>query len=105
MAYVQEAFEQADLAGMTAHYNSTVTTIAVAVPSSAVKVISEVLIQNTSASSNINLLVSFDGGTTFKTIRPEGSIIWSLKGNLKQFRVKSSTGTASYEAIVNFEAY
>lgn len=103
MVDVVPGFETVDASGTTAHFNGTVTTSPANVPSSAGNVIAELLIHNTSTLPTVNLLVSFDGGTTFKTIKPDGVLIWSPKGGLKQIRIKSSTGTASYEIIMNRE--
>jgi len=55
-----------------------------------------ILVHN--VSGGINLLVSFDGGTNFKTVNAGAVLAIDVK--LSSIRVKSSAGTANYEILV-----
>lgn len=82
------------------HFNGTVGTTAIQIPSSAGDDISEVLIHNTT-SANRDLLISFDGGTTFKTLTPDANIIWNVKEGITQIHIKGSAAATSYEIVMN----
>ena len=99
-------FEVEDLTGTTDHFNGTVGTSAVNIPSIAGGVITEILIENLpSNSANKKLLISFDGGTNFKTLGGPGtSFIWSPKGYLTQIKLKSNLASTDYEIVLNREA-
>lgn len=97
-------FEGQDVLGTTAHFNSTVGTTAVAVPSSPGNAISEVLVSCPQQTPNTKkLLVSFDGGTLFKTLEIGEGLVWSLKGSPTQIHVKGNEANVSYEIIMNRE--
>lgn len=78
------------------HYNGTATTTAAEITFPTTS--REVLIQNTATSAADDLLVSFDGGTTFKTLKRLAAISVGVK--LNSIWVKSSVGTVAYEAVV-----
>jgi len=54
-------------------------------------------IKNTGGTNN--LLVSFDGGTTFATVEPSGGVL-SVIGRIASMVVKSSAATTSYETVL-----
>lgn len=93
---------ETDTSGSTAQYNDTATTSPANIPSSAGSVISNVLLRNTNT-SNVDLLLSLDGGTTFFTIPPQHQYEGSPQGDLTQIIVKSSSSTCNYESIVDFK--
>jgi len=103
-----EAFEQSDLDGSTVHVNGTATTTATQVLSgSNTKDIAEVLVDCIlDQGKNNRLLVSFDGDSTppFKTLVPGGHVAWSLKGGIKDIWVKTDSGTADFEMLINKES-
>jgi len=51
------------------------------------------------------LFYSFDGGTNFSTLAIGDSIIWKVKGDRKQIKIKGSAAGVVYEAIINFEEF
>jgi len=61
---------------------------------------SYVYVKNTNA-TNINLLLSFDGGTTYSTIPPQHDYRGEPKGGLTQVKIKSSSSTCDYEIILD----
>jgi len=89
--------------GSTDHYNGTVGTTAVDIPSSAGNIIQSILIDNTNTASTKTLLVSFDGGTTYKTIGVGATFSWTVKGNLRQVKIKGGAASTSYEILLNRE--
>ena len=52
-------------------------------------------IKNTDATNNV--LVSFDGGTNFLTLKPNQS--FSINGAIKTVHIKSSAATPAYEIV------
>lgn len=106
MTDITPQFEVEDLSGTTNHFNGTVGTSAVPIPASAGNTISEVLVENSfTNSSNKQLLVSFDGGTTFKNLGgPGASLVWSPKGRMTQIYIKGNSASVSYEIIINRES-
>lgn len=98
----KSAVEIRDTSGSTLGYCLTVTDTVQQVPTVDDKVISEVLISNLSESS---FEVSFDDGTTFFRVRPDSTLIWSPKGNIKHMLLKTSIGVTNIvDALINFEA-
>jgi len=89
--------------GSTDHYNGTVGTTAIDLPGSAGTIIQSILIDNINSASNKSLFISFDGGTTFKTITVGSTFSWTVKGNLKQVKLKGSVAGCDYEALINRE--
>ena len=59
-----------------------------------------ILIHNTGVTND--LLVSFDGGTTFKTIPTESSLGYD-DVNMKKVVVKTNAGTTTYEIVVTVD--
>jgi len=57
-----------------------------------------IFIQNTDSGSG-SLLVSFDGGSTYKTLANMWDYI-SINAELTSFMVKSSVGSKLYESII-----
>lgn len=103
MGITQGVVETEDLRGSTDHYNGTVGTTPVSIPSSPGNAIQSVLIDNVSISANKKLLVSFDSGTTWKTIPRKAVLQGTIKGAPKQIQVKGSVAGVEYEIILNRE--
>ena len=76
------------------HYNGTATTTPATITFTPTG--KSIFIQNT-ASSN-NLLISFDAGSNFKTLKP--SEAFSIDAGLVSIDVKSSSGSVTYESVV-----
>jgi hypothetical protein len=85
------------LKGIPQHFNGTVgTTATIITPSSPTTAI---LISNpASNASSINLLASFDGGTTFFTIERRGQL--SIETEVNSFQIKGSAAGTAYEILV-----
>lgn len=93
-----------DLAGTTNQINGTATTVPSFAPISAGNSISQILVRSVLENAKENkLLVSFDSGSNFFTLNRSESLIWSLKGDVKQIILKSSQNSADYELIFNQE--
>lgn len=106
MAEKEASQESRDLVGTTVHYNGTVSTTAIAIPTVADKVISEVAIYNPSTNSRLDFLyISFDGGTTFREIPWVSDRAWSLKGNKRQVHIKANYASVAYQMLMNFEDF
>ena len=105
MANIAPQFETEDISGNTLHDNGTVGATPVLVPSSPSGVITEILIENLPTNSATKkLLISFDGGTKYKTLGGPGtSYIWSPKGGLQQVYIKGNVSNVAYEAVINTE--
>jgi hypothetical protein len=96
-------FETQDITGSTLNYSGTVGVSAINIPTSANKVISEVLFKCPYQTPlTIRCQISFDG-TTYFDLMPGEFIGWSTKGFMKQFKVKANQAGVSYQAIVNYE--
>lgn len=93
-------FEISDNEGSTVVYSGTATTTPANVPSSAGAIISGIGVDNT---GTLDLLVSMDGGTTYKTIGRGEFFAWDVKGDIKQLSVKTNTSTTTYEIVLNLE--
>jgi hypothetical protein len=96
-------FETTDLVGSTTHFSGTATTTPVQLPGSPSTVISEVLIRNTNSTGLQKLQVSFDGGTSYFDIEQGDTLIWGPKGEITSVYIRSSSGTVSYQLIMNRE--
>lgn len=98
-------FEVTDTKGSTGHYNGSVGTTTVAIPTVADKVISSCWIENDidNTPTTKKLSFSFDGGTTFTELKLGESMIWSPKGDKKQIHVKGNVAGVSYKVIINYE--
>jgi hypothetical protein len=91
-------------AGSTDHFNSTVGTTPVNVPSIDGQNIVDVLVEVPEGQTATNILyVSFDGGTNFKTMSTSASMNWSPRGGLKHLVIKGNTAGVEYEIILNRE--
>lgn len=99
-----ESFEQQDVDGSTVHYGASISSNT-SIPSSAGLVISEAWIRNMNNSAANTLQVSFDGGSGYADLRAGESIVWSPKGKRKQILLRTSAGSVTYQAILNFEAF
>jgi len=95
-------FESIDVEGDSLHVNGASTTTPQNIPAIAAGVISEFSLTCLKSQAG-NLLVSLDGGSTFKTIYPGGNWSWTPKGKLTQIKIKSSSGSVNYEAVFNRE--
>lgn len=58
-----------------------------------------IFVQNTDSGSG-NILVSFDGGVTFKTLANQWDFI-SIDANLTGFAIKTSSGSKIYESVIS----
>lgn len=104
MALSSPIIETKDLDGTTTHFNGTVGTTAIAVPASPGSQISDVLVSSLITNTpNKNLLVSFDGGTTFFTLVPGTAFSWSCRSGLTQIHIKGSVASVAYEILMNRE--
>ena len=104
MAYKNEYFESRDTEGTTTHFNGTVDTSAVSLPSSADTIISEFTLTNTNVDSDTKLLqVSLDSGSSWFTIYQGISLTWSPKGNVKQIQIRGSESSVAYQCLMNRE--
>lgn len=83
-----------DAASIAKHFNGSATTTAA--PVDVGTGVAAIVIENMDATNN--LLVSFDGGTTFKTVKP--GIILTVDVSTRNLVVKSSAGTVNYEILV-----
>lgn len=89
--------------GSTDHFNGSVGTTAIDIPSSPGGIIQSVLIDNTNNSNAKTVLVSFDSGTNYKTISAGGVLSWITKGNMTQIKIKGGAASTNYEIIMNRE--
>lgn len=80
------------------HFNGTATTAPAVVDFNNMS--GSLLIHNLGTVEN--LLVSFDGGTTFKTIPPETSL-GIQKGSHEEVSVKTTSTTTDYEILVTVD--
>lgn len=79
------------------NYALSVTAATKTLPASCVTV----LIQNMDA--GINALVSFDGGSTFKTISPGATLTLEVAPSLRTYKIKSASGTPNVECLYGVE--
>lgn len=94
--------EVVDNEGSTKVETGTASTTVAAVPAVADKVISGFAIDNIGTN---DILISMDGGSTFKTVNKKAFFSWNVKGNIKQLFVKTLTGTSDYEIVINYEVF
>lgn len=87
--------------GTTAQFNGTASTVAANVPAADGNNIVSAIIDN--LSTTIQLLVSMDNGTTFKSVNPQSQLALTLFGSIKHFVIKSASGSVVYETIINRE--
>lgn len=90
-----------DTTGTTAHFNSTVGLASTPIPAVAGTVIASAYIENFRNAANIDLLVSFDGGVTFKTIGRDESLYVEPKGDITQIFIKGTNAVTKYEILLN----
>lgn len=91
--------EVSDNRGSTVVYSGSATTTPAGVPSVAGAAISQALIEP----SGNDFQVSFDGGTTYKSVKRNAVLTWDIKGSPTQLFVKTTSGTSAYEIMINFE--
>lgn len=103
MVDLSPQFEISDIEGTTAHFNGSATVFPVQIPSVPATPISEVIIKNTNVIGLLKLQVSFDGGDNYFDIDTGDAIVWGLKGEVKSIYVKASSGSVSYQIIMNRE--
>lgn len=97
-------FESVDELGTSVHFNSTVGTSAVSVPSSDGNAIQEFTIYNPQTNAKTAILyVSLDNGTTFRQIPWGCEWGWRTKGRPLHLKLKAAAASTAYEAIINFE--
>jgi len=100
MVDVLTGFEIRDKRGTTEHFSGTATTTPQTIPAVAGFELQTVMIDNL---GNKDIYVSFDGGTNFKTVVKWGSLVKTIKGNVKQFQVKTISGTSDFDGIMDRE--
>lgn len=89
----------------TNHFNGTVNTFGVFLPSTSANEITTVLVKNPASNAFAEILhVSFDGGTTYFDLRRKEHIIWTVVDSLTQIKIKGSTATVDYQVIMNRES-
>ena len=91
--------EVEDNAGESVAYTGTATTTLSNLPAVADKIISQAFI----VADDKNLEVSFDGGNTYLPLNKRDSLTWDVKGQIQQIKVRTSSGTADFRALINFE--
>lgn len=102
---IKADFEIQDMDGSTVHYNSSVGTTPVAIPTVADKEISEFWIENPIDNTPVTETLSFscDGGATYTALKVGESMVWTPKGGIKQIYIVGSTASVDYKMIVNYE--
>jgi hypothetical protein len=105
MANVKSQFELIDNIGSTKHYNGTVGTTAIAIPTVAAQEISEFYLENPINNTPVTKTLSYscDGGVTYTDLNVSGSMIWTPKGKIKQLYIKGNVAAVSYKLVMNFE--
>jgi hypothetical protein len=102
----ESAMETQDLSGSTSHFSGTIGTTSTTIPAVANKVISEVFFKcDNQTPIAKQCLISFDAGVSWLSIGIGEAIAWSVKGRIKQIRVKASTAGVTYQGLINYEAY
>ena len=94
--------ETSDNVGSTKAYQGTASTSPSAVPNVAANVISQTGITNT---GSVDLQISFDGGLTYTNLLKKEFLSWDVKGEIQQLFVKTTTGTTTYDILINFENF
>jgi hypothetical protein len=102
---IKADFEIQDMDGQTIHYNGSVGTTPIAIPTSANKIIAEFFIENPIDNSPATETLSFscDNGVTYTALKVGESMIWTPKGRIRQLYIKGSTASVDYKMIVNYE--
>lgn len=104
-ADVSPGFEIQDLAGSSVNYSGTLSTSSINIPTTADKIISEVLFKCPyQIPVTIRCQISIDE-TTYFDLMPGEFIGWSVKGFKKQIKLKANQAAVSYQAIINFEQW
>jgi hypothetical protein len=95
-----------DLSGSTAHFSGTASTSVTTIPAVANKIISEVFYKCDTQTPITKLcLISFDNGTSWLSLSVGEAIAWSVKGRIKQIKVKASTTGVTYQGLINYETH
>lgn len=102
---IKADFEIQDMDGSTVHYNGTVGTTAIAIPTVVAKQISEFWVENNIDNSPVTKRLEFscDGGVTYTELRIGESMAWTPKGRIRQIFIKASAASTDYKMIVNYE--
>lgn len=102
---IKADFETQDLDGSTVHYNGSVGTTPIAIPTVADNIIAEFWIENVIDNSPVTKRLEFscDGGITYTELRLSESMAWTPKGRIKQIYIKASAASTNYKMIVNYE--
>lgn len=105
MANQAPNFEQIDQQGSLAMYSGTVGTTPISLPASATTDLLEVSVYLPSDSVPVSkcLLYSFDGGVTFFKLCVGDSIEKTLRGGIKQIKIKGTTASVEYEVTIEKE--
>lgn len=89
------------LTGSTVIDTGTVSTVYTDVPAVAGGSITSILLENPLSNDPKQLLISFDGGTTAKTLEAGSNFVWTPRGDLKQVKIKGSAAGTDYEIVIN----
>jgi len=103
MSDIAPQFETQDLDGTTDHFNGTVNTTPINVPSVAGGVIAEVMLHVPRQPGSAIIEISFDGGVSYFEVEERNTIVVPTKGGITQIKIKSGGGTRSYQIIMNRE--
>lgn len=71
------------------------------VPSVAGGVITSFLLESPPDNDTKELMISLDGGTTFKTLKSGSNFVWTPRGGLTQVKLKGSAAGTEYEIVFN----
>ena len=47
--------------------------------------------------------MSYDNGTSYDPVDRNTVVVWDVKGNITQLRVRTTSGTSNYEILLNTE--
>ena len=97
--------EQKDTLGSTVHIEETIGTGETTIPASPGFDISEFMVVGGHQNAAFFIWVSVDGGTKWIPIGNSGHIHWSLKGGIKQIKIKGDVAALKAYGFINFEPY
>lgn len=109
MADQAPSFETQDVLGTTQHYNGTVGTTPILLPTTAGAKISTFLIRNPMGNgAATTIFVAADGQLTYISVTRGEAFQWSPKKTaagspITQIRIYASANASTYEAIMDFE--
>lgn len=93
-------FEQQDNVGTTIHISGTATTTPTDYPSSPGNKIQRLMLDNL---GNKTIKFSVDGGTNYKSVVKGGAIVKTLRGNIRQIKIKTDSSTSEFDGFIDAE--